>query len=411
VTTEDTDVVIVGSGPYALSLAAHLRARRVDFRIFGPPMRFWRAMPSGLNLKSLAFATNIYVPERGFSFPEWCRERGLEDHEPCTMRSFADYGMWMQGRFASDLDPQLVTRVGFASGGSRGFEVSLENGARLMSRRVVFATGLSGFSSSPPVLRDLPPERTSHTFDLTDYSIFRGQEVAVVGGGASAIEGGALVNEGGGTAQILVREGEAIFHTRTRRVRPLYERILEPMTVLGASRKHWVIQTFPLAVHFVPEARRVRFVQRYLGPSAPWWIKDRVVGIVPIHLRTEVVEAKPVGARVQLVVRSPGGTRTIEVDHVIAGTGFEVDLARLPYLDPQLRERIRVVQRAPDLSMNFESSVKGAYFMGPSSAMSFGPLFRFVAGAEFTVKMVARHLAGSRDRKRAYGEPRAWASG
>jgi 2-polyprenyl-6-methoxyphenol hydroxylase-like FAD-dependent oxidoreductase len=34
--TETTDVVIVGAGPYGLSLAAHLRARGISFRIFGP---------------------------------------------------------------------------------------------------------------------------------------------------------------------------------------------------------------------------------------------------------------------------------------------------------------------------------------------------------------------------------------
>src|ERR1700723_3715475 len=108
---DETDVAIVGAGPYALALAAQLRARGVDFRVFGPPMKFWRDMPLGLNLKSLAFATSIYVPEKGHSFPEWCRARKLEDHEPCTMGSFAAYGMDMQGRFVPDLEPVEVTRV------------------------------------------------------------------------------------------------------------------------------------------------------------------------------------------------------------------------------------------------------------------------------------------------------------
>jgi glycine/D-amino acid oxidase-like deaminating enzyme len=37
--TPDVDVAIVGSGPYGLSIAAHLAAVGVDHRIFGPPMR------------------------------------------------------------------------------------------------------------------------------------------------------------------------------------------------------------------------------------------------------------------------------------------------------------------------------------------------------------------------------------
>jgi 2-polyprenyl-6-methoxyphenol hydroxylase-like FAD-dependent oxidoreductase len=62
---EDADVLIVGAGPYGLSLASQLRKRSVSFRIIGHVMKFWRGMPIGVNLKSPAFGTNIYVPERG----------------------------------------------------------------------------------------------------------------------------------------------------------------------------------------------------------------------------------------------------------------------------------------------------------------------------------------------------------
>jgi hypothetical protein len=177
----------------------------------------------------------------------------------------------------------------------------------------------------------------------------------------------------------------------------MLERIRQPMTVMGAGRHHWILQHFPLAVHFLPEARRVRFVQRYLGPASPWWIKDRVLGKVPIHVSSEVIAARAAGDRVRLTVRCNSNGRVereMEVDRVIAGTGYDMDLARLTYLDPVLREHIRRTERAPSLSMNFESSVKGLYFVGPMSAMSFGPMFRFVAGANFTVRMLARHLGG-----------------
>ena len=109
--TTNTDVVIIGAGPYGLSLAAHLRARAIKYRIFGDPMRFWRNMPHGVNLKSLAFATNIYVPGGGHTFPQWCLEHDLEDFEPCTMQSFASYGCEMQKRFVPDLEEVFVTNV------------------------------------------------------------------------------------------------------------------------------------------------------------------------------------------------------------------------------------------------------------------------------------------------------------
>jgi hypothetical protein len=84
----------------------------------------------------------------------------------------------------------------------------------------------------------------------------------------------------------------------------------------------------------------------------------------------------------------------VQVDRVIAGTGYEWDLSLLPYLDHNIIQRIRCIQRAPSLNMRFESSVKGLHFIGPMSTVSFGPLFRFVAGADFTVRTLAQHLAG-----------------
>src|SRR2546429_191971 len=52
------DVAIVGAGPYGLSLATHLKAEGVPFRIFGRPMQFWCDLPAGMFLKSLAFASH-----------------------------------------------------------------------------------------------------------------------------------------------------------------------------------------------------------------------------------------------------------------------------------------------------------------------------------------------------------------
>jgi thioredoxin reductase len=386
-----TDVAIIGAGPYGLSLAAHLRARGVKYRIFGETMRFWLNMPVGVNLKSLAFATNISVPKYGYSFPDWCRQHGLEDFEPCTMQSFATYGLEMQKRFVPDVEEVLVTNVKLRTG---GFELTLSTGERLNSRKVVVCTGLSGLAQIPDVLRELGPNCMRHTFDVSDYSEFRNKTVAVIGAGASAIEAGALVREAGGYGEVFVRGQEAVFHGRTPRVRPLWDRIKNPMTVLGASRTSWILQQLPLIVYRLPRERRTRFVKRYLGPASPWWIKDRVLGKVPIHVRHEVVEASNVGQRVQLKMRDGEGIlRNVEVDFVIAGTGYDVNVSRLKFLDPEILDRIHCTERTPTLNINFESSVPGLHFTGPLSMMCFGPLFRFVTGAEVTSRRLARRLS------------------
>ena len=162
----DVDVAIVGSGPYALSLAAHMRAREVPYRVFGPAMHFWRTMPPGINLKSLAFATSIAVPERGYGFHEWCRRRGLEDKEPCSMESYAAYGMEIQERLVPDLEETEVRRV--RSAGAHRFELTLATGEVLHAQNVISATGLSGLAYTPDVLTRLG-DHVTHTFSLHSY--------------------------------------------------------------------------------------------------------------------------------------------------------------------------------------------------------------------------------------------------
>lgn len=388
---QDTDVTIIGAGPYGLSLATQLSARRVKHRIFGDSMRFWRDMPVGVNLKSLAFATNIYVPKRGYTYPKWCLDHNLEDFEPCTMQSFAAYGCEMQQRFVPELEEAFVTNV---TERDREFEVTVASGERFSSRRVVSCTGLSGLAHIPSVLQHLGPDRMRHTFNISDYSAFRNKTVAVIGAGASAIEAGALVHEAGGSSEVFVRGPHAVFHGRAPRYRPLWRRIKDPTTVLGASRRGWVLQHLPLLVYRMPLERRTRFVKSQLGPASPWWIQDRVQGHVPIHVRHELVEAAVSGERVQLNFRNgEGQMRVIEADFVVAGTGYDANIARLGYLDPQLLPRIRCIEQAPDLNIHFESSVRGLYFLGPLSFMCFGPLFRFVCGAEVQAPKLARHLS------------------
>jgi cation diffusion facilitator CzcD-associated flavoprotein CzcO len=387
---QTAEVAVVGAGPNGLSVAAQLQDRGVDVRVFGPPMRFWRDMPASLNLKSFAFATNIYVPRPRFTFPEYCRAHGLPDLEPCTMESFAEYGLWVQRTLLPDVDPECVSRV---RPKGDGFEVTRADGATLLARRVVVATGLTGFAYVPESLGGLPPERVSHSSAHREFSGFRGQSVAVVGAGASALEAATLLHEAGAAPELLVRDRDVIFHGRFDPQRSLRERLRHPNSVLGPGRKSWALGRFPMALHYVPEARRVRFTRRYLGPSGPWWLVDRFRGKVPVRLRTEVVGARMEGDKVRLDLREDGADKSLWVDHVVAGTGYRVDVDRMSFLDPDLRARIRRVERSPLLTRHFESSVSGLYFIGPASAFSFGPLFRFVTGAEVAAPVVAKHVS------------------
>src|SRR5437879_5781884 len=66
--SNDCEVAVVGAGPYGLAVAAHLRSAKVDARVFGRPMSFWREqMPKGMKLRSPWIATHIADPGKRLS--------------------------------------------------------------------------------------------------------------------------------------------------------------------------------------------------------------------------------------------------------------------------------------------------------------------------------------------------------
>jgi thioredoxin reductase len=100
------------------------------------------------------------------------------------------------------------------------------------------------------------------------------------------------------------------------------------------------------------------------------------------------------GEKISLTfTRQDGSDAELEFDHVIAATGYRVNLQRLQFLHPDLRKQMATVEDVPILDRNFQTSVPGLFFVGLASSNSFGPLCRFAYGAKFTAKRLSRHLA------------------
>ena len=390
-------IAIVGAGPYGLSLAAHLAAQNIEHRIFGRPMLFWsRIAEAGSEryLKSYCFGTNISSPKSGFSFADYSRPRGLEIFEPCLIDHFAAYGHWFQKNNVNWAEPVDVARVEHQP---RGFLVMLANGEQFVAAQVVVATGLTCFGYVPSVLASLPPYLVSHTSRITQFAAFRGHDVAVIGGGQSALEAAALLHEVGARPQLVVRKRSILWQNRVSQSRGLWQRLRSPISGLGSGPIAWALTHLPGAMHWLPAALRTRFVQSHLPAEGAWWLRERVENLVPVHTGTTVVAAREAAGRVALLLRAAkdGRERQLVVDHVIAGTGYDIDVDRIDLLQPKIRRAIQRLKSAPSLNATFESSVPGLRFIGPASAMSFGPLFRFVVGAEYTARIVSRNLATS----------------
>jgi cation diffusion facilitator CzcD-associated flavoprotein CzcO len=386
-----TGVAIIGAGPNGLALAAHLRRRGIEHRIFGSPMQTWRDLPKGMSLKSLGFASTIPMPGAQ-TFPEYCRSRGLEDYEPIEFETLAEYGLQLQREFVPHVEDTRVSRLDRAEA---DYVLTLEAGERVHARRVVVAIGLGYFPCIPAPLDALPSERVTHTWGHKDFESFAGKDVVVVGGGSSALENAVLLHEHGARVRVVARSN-VWFALRGPREweRGLIDRIRVPISTLGHGRENWVLEHVPWLMHFLPAHKRLAFTRTHLGPFSGWWLRDRADGQFPIHRHTALIDAKLENERLRLRVNEQGvGEHEIMADHVIAGTGYEVDLNRVPFLTPQLTRSIRLWDRMPRLDRHFESSVPGLFFIGPIAAESFGPLVRFIAGTEFTVSVLGKHLA------------------
>ena len=390
------DVAIIGSGPYGLSVAAHLRAARVDFRIFGTPMEFWlKHMPKGMHLKSEGFASSLYEPSGTFTLGAYCKERGIEYADlgiPVPLDVFASYGMEFQKRFVPELETENATSVEVAEDG--GFRIAIESGEKFIARRVVVAVGQTYYSYVPPELEDLPHELVSHSSEHTTFEQFRGKEVAIVGAGASALDLAALLAESGASVKVIARVPQIRFQDPPdRRTPSLIDRLHTPITGIGAGWKLWMCANLPLLFRLMPERFRINKVQQVLGPAPCWFIKDRVVGKVVFDLGVSIRAASTHNGRIALeLTDNQGSAKKITSDHLIAATGFRSDLRRLSFLDDKIISRLKRVENSPALSSNFESSVPNLYFVGVSAANTFGPLLRFAFGAGFAAPRISRHL-------------------
>ena len=395
---DDCEVAVIGAGPYGLAVAAHLRAAEINIRVFGRALSFWREnMPKGMRLRSPWVATHIADPDNRFSLDAFARRVALTPREQLPLEQFVQYGEWFQAQVVPDLDTRSVKRVESAG---PGFRLRLDDDRAVHARRVVVAMGLARQEWRPPPFDGIDSALVSHSCEHAALDKWRGKRVAVIGRGQSACESAALLRMGGAEVDLICRGDVRWIGTDPaqadrdgdwlRRLREL----LQAPSAVGPFPWSW-LNELPGLEHRLPDALRASIAARSLRAAASRWIMPGFAGV-------QVLAGGDLRG-----VKAEGGCVAIELDdgahrydHVLLGTGYRIDIAKLGILSAELIGKVARSGGSPVLTAGFESSVPGLHFAGASAVLSFGPLMRFIAGAGYAARSVTRAVMAAHGREK-----------
>jgi thioredoxin reductase len=388
-----SDVLVIGAGPFGLSISAHLRHRGVEHTIVGRPMDTWRThMPLGMFLKSEPYGSVLSAARQGYDIATYSTLHGFDDYAdrvgPLSLERFLGYSEWFTNELVPDVRDVTVTSV---TPGADGFKVEFAEAAPVLARQVIIATGLLPHMYIPSELSGLPSDLMTHSSVHDRLDQFNGRRVAVIGGGQSALQTGALLQEAGAEVQVIARTREIIWEEQVPEKLGLLGHIRTPPSKLCEG---WgcVAADSPDVFRRLPESVRVRKALNSFGPKGAWWLRDRVEGVVEVLTGHRLKSAEPQGDGVLL--RLEGGKESsVTADHVIAGTGFRMDISRLPFMTEEILAGLATRANLPLVNRAGESTVPGLYFAGALTTVSLGPGVRFISGAHQTAPQLAKSVA------------------
>jgi cation diffusion facilitator CzcD-associated flavoprotein CzcO len=95
----ETDLLIIGAGPFGLALAAQASHDHIEHLVIGKPMEFWRRnMPEGMFLRS---ACDWHLdPTNVYTIDAFLRSQGKtsSDVEPLSLKFYLFYAEWFRSK-------------------------------------------------------------------------------------------------------------------------------------------------------------------------------------------------------------------------------------------------------------------------------------------------------------------------
>lgn len=322
------NVLIIGAGQGGITVAHALMRERVDGVVLidraaeGSERGPWRTYARMKTLRSPKQTTGPDLDIPALTFQAWYEaqfgEVGWATLGKIPKEAWSAYLDWLVEVLGIAVTGETEARAIRPAADHVAVDVTGPEGPRtLYARHVVLATGIEspGRWWMPDFLTRLPAAVRNHTCEAIDFAALRGKQVAVLGAGASAFDNAATALEAGAAeVHIFWRRPEL------QRVQPYkhisYAGFLRHLGDLDDARR-WRIMRYLLTLReaFPPEtwARVTCHPNAILHPGAGW-------------LEAQMT---PTGRVAVTTARGP-----FECDHVIAGTGFDIDLSARPELAP-----------------------------------------------------------------------------
>ncbi len=389
-TDVDHDVAIVGGGQSGVAIAYGLRRKgvgRVTVIDRAAPGRagIWRTIARMHQLRTPKTLAGPEQANPALGFRAWYETlngpEAFDALDRIPRLAWADYLDWFQRVTGTTV--RYRTRLLEIEPAGEVLRLHLEaDGARRVetARKVVLANGYAGAGgpSVPDFLRALPAAVWTHTANPLDAAALAGKVVAVIGAGSSAFD----------AAAVALESGAAEVHLFSRRSYIDYP--APPSRPGGAPVDRGHPNVLELTYE-LPDA--VRWRNFLLGDRRPASVPldsiERVMGFdgFRVHLERSWRGATLAGGR---VVADIDG-ETWRFDHVIAGTGYQIDLAAQPEL-ARIHDSIALWRDRFRPAPGEESAAGGRHpYLGPG----FEFLPRDGSGADFLRNIHCFNLAAS----------------
>ena len=129
--------------------------------------------------------------------------------------------------------------------------------------------------------------------------------MVVLGAGSSALDMAGLLRDADADVQLVARATSLKFHTAPQpgKRRSWWQRVRHPDSGLGPGMRSRFFSDAPGLFHYLPQSLRLDIVRKTLGPSGGWFIKNRVLGRVPLLTGTDGRRRRGPGWQSQAALR------------------------------------------------------------------------------------------------------------